>query len=105
LGVADDSIVRLAPGNKGGGGAIYAQGGSLKVVNARFSNNVCAELRSDVGGGAIRKLDYLVAPGLGPSRPVWVVNITFGTFETPGLPGFYVIAKQPAEIIDSQVLR
>ncbi len=64
--------------NAGGGGAIYAQGGSLKVVNARFFNNVCAPLGSDVGGGAIRKLDYLVAPGAGPARPVWVVNSTFG---------------------------
>ena len=64
--------------NAGGGGAIYAQGGSLKVVNARFFGNVCADLGSDVAGGAIRKLDYLVAPGLGPSRPAWVVNSTFG---------------------------
>jgi hypothetical protein len=193
--------------NAGGGGAIYAQGGSLKVVNCRFFNNVCDELGSDVGGGAIRKLDYLVAPGAGPNRPVWIVNSTFGgkpglgnscanggalssigvswniinslfsentavghgansgdggnggaiyndgneivlnirgsllennkaneggsavffvsnnktgmirledsiarnnprgTFETPDLPGFYVIAKQPAELVDSQVLR
>jgi hypothetical protein len=65
-------------GNDGGGGAIYAQGGSLKVVNARFFNNVCDELGSDVGGGAIRKLDYLIAPGAGPARPAWVVNSTFG---------------------------
>ena len=43
-----------------------------------FFNNVCDDLGSDVGGGAIRKLDYLVAPGLGPSRPVWIVNSTFG---------------------------
>jgi hypothetical protein len=64
--------------NRGGGGAIYAQGGSLKVVNARFFHNVCEELGSDVGGGAIRKLDYLVAPGAGPARPVWIVNSTFG---------------------------
>ena len=64
--------------NAGGGGAIYAQGGSLKVVNSRFFNNVCADLGSDVGGGAIRKLDYLVAPGAGPARPVWIVNSTFG---------------------------
>jgi hypothetical protein len=64
--------------NAGGGGAIYAQGGSLKVVNARFFNNVCDELGSDVGGGAIRKLDYLIASGAGPARPVWVVNSTFG---------------------------
>jgi hypothetical protein len=64
--------------NAGGGGAIYAQGGSLKVVNCRFFNNVCADLGSDVGGGAIRKLDYLVAPGAGPARPVWIVTSTFG---------------------------
>ncbi len=64
--------------NHGGGGAIYAQGGSLKVVNCRFFDNVCASLGSDVGGGAIRKLDYLVAPGAGPARPVWIVNSTFG---------------------------
>ena len=64
--------------NAGGGGAIHAQGGSLKVYNARFFNNVCDDLGSDVGGGAIRKLDYLVAAGAGPARPVWVVNSTFG---------------------------
>ncbi len=64
--------------NAGGGGAIHAQGGSLKVVNARFFNNVCDDLGSDLGGGAIRKLDYLVADGAGPARPVWIVNSTFG---------------------------
>ncbi len=205
----DGSAKGIAEGsnNGGGGGAIYAQGGSLKVVNARFFNNVCDELGSDVGGGAIRKLDYLVAPGAGPARPVWIVNSTFGggpglgnscanggalssigvswnildslfsentavghgansgqggnggaiyndgneivlditssliennkaneggsavffvsnnktgsititdsitrnnprgTFETPDLPGFYVIAKEPAHVVNSQILR
>lgn len=72
VGIAD------AKNNSGGGGAIYAQGGSLKVVNCRFFGNRCEELGSDVGGGAIRKLDYLVAPGAGPARPVWIVNSTFG---------------------------
>jgi len=193
--------------NGGGGGAIHAQGGSLKVVNARFFNNVCDDLGSDVGGGAIRKLDYLVAPGAGPGRPAWIVNSTFGgkagmgnscanggalssigvswniinsllsestavghgansgqggnggaiyndgneivlnitssliennmaneggsavffvsndrsgtititdsitrnnprgTFETPDLPGFYVLAKEPAQVVNSQILR
>ncbi len=193
--------------NGAGGGAIHAQGGSLKVVNARFFNNVCDDLGSDLGGGAIRKLDYLVANGAGPARAVWIVNSTFGgkpglgnacanggalssigvswniinslfsentavghganngqggnggaiyndgneivmnvtssllennkaneggsaiffvsndksgsitikdsitrnnprgTFETPDLPGFYVIAKGPAQIINSQILR
>jgi hypothetical protein len=205
----DGSAVGIPEGsnNGGGGGAIYAQGGSLKVVNARFFHNVCDDLGSDLGGGAIRKLDYLVAPGAGPARPVWIVNSTFGgkaglgnscanggalssigvswniinsllsentavghgansgqggnggaiyndgneivlnvtssliennkaneggsavffvsnnktgsitirdsitrnnprgTFETPNLPGFYVIAKEPAQIINSQILR
>jgi hypothetical protein len=205
----DGSAKGIAEGdnNDGGGGAIHAQGGSLKVVNARFFNTVCDDLGSDVGGGAIRKLDYLVASGAGPARPVWIVNSTFGgdtgfgnscanggalssigvswnildswfsyntavghgansgqggnggaiyndgneivlnitssllennmaneggsavffvsndmsgsititdsivrnnpkgTFETPGLPGFYVIAKQPAQVINSQITR
>jgi hypothetical protein len=70
--------------NAGGGGAIYAQGGSLKVVHARFFNNVCADLGSDVGGGAIRKLDYLPASGAGPARPAWVVDSTFGGKEGLG---------------------
>ncbi len=70
--------------NDGGGGAIHAQGGSLKVINCRFFNNVCDDLGSDVGGGAIRKLDYLIEPGTGPARPVWVVNSTFGGKEGYG---------------------
>jgi hypothetical protein len=153
-------------------GAAVAKGGSLKVVNSRFFNNVCDDLGSDVGGGAIRKLDYLVAPGASARRPVWIVGSTFGgkaglgnscangsaiyndgdeialdvtsslieddaaneggsaiffvsndrtgsitirdsitrnnprgTFETPGLPGSYVIARAPAQIIGSQILR
>jgi hypothetical protein len=64
--------------NGAGGGAIHAQGGSLKVVNSRFFNNQCDPLGSDLGGGAIRKLDYLTASGAGPARPVWIVNSTFG---------------------------
>jgi hypothetical protein len=68
--------------NGAGGGAIHAQGGSLKVVNSRFFNNVCDNLGSDLGGGAIRKLDYLVKPGAGPARPAWVVGSTLG-----GKPG------------------
>ncbi len=76
----DGSAVGIPEGtnNGGGGGAIHAQGGSLKVVHSRFFHNVCDPLGSDVGGGAIRKLDYLVAAGAGPSRPVWIVDSTFG---------------------------
>jgi hypothetical protein len=67
--------------NGAGGGAIWVHGGStLKVVNARFFSNVCEDKGSDLGGAAIRKLDYWGdAPAhMGPSRPAWVVNSTFG---------------------------
>ena len=76
----DASAVGIPEGdnNGAGGGAIHAQGGSLKVVNCRFFNCICDDLGSDLGGGAIRKLDYLVAPGAGPARPVWIVQSTFG---------------------------
>ncbi|MFO0742802.1 MAG: hypothetical protein U0270_43410 [Labilithrix sp.] len=69
--------------NGAGGGAIWVHGGStLKVINARFFNNVCEDKGSDLGGAAIRKLDYWdgasTPPHMGPSRPAWVVNSTFG---------------------------
>lgn len=54
------------------GGAIYATGGRLKVVNSRFFNNHCAEKGPDLGGGAIRALMQYDA------LPVYVVNSTFG---------------------------
>jgi hypothetical protein len=60
-----------------GGGAVWARGGRLKVVNSRFFNNVCASLGPDVGGGAIRAFSQY--NGL----PVYVVNSTFG-----GAPGY-----------------
>lgn len=55
-----------------GGGAIWARGGQLKVVNCRFFNNVCASTGPDLGGGAIRVFDQY------EDRPVYVVNSTFG---------------------------
>ncbi|WP_394822239.1 hypothetical protein [Pendulispora albinea] len=62
--------------NNGGGGAIWVRGGRFKVVNSRFFNNVCDELGSDVGGGAIRVLDF--PKGGSQSRPVYIVGSTFG---------------------------
>lgn len=59
-------------GEGGGGGAVYASGGRLKVVNCRFFNNACASLGPDVGGGAIRAFQQF--QGL----PVYVVHSTFG---------------------------
>ncbi len=63
--------------NDAGGGAIHVRGGRLKVVNCSFYRNKCDALGSDVGGGAIRVLDF---PSSGDStdRPVIIVNSTFG---------------------------
>ena len=55
-----------------GGGAIFASGGRLKVINSRFTNNVCADTGPDIGGGAIRAFQQW--NGL----PIYVVNSTFG---------------------------
>jgi hypothetical protein len=59
-----------------GGGAIWARGGQLKVVGARFFNNTCESIGPDVGGGAIRAFDQF------ENRPLYVVGSTFG-----GAPG------------------
>jgi hypothetical protein len=64
-----------------GGGAIYASGGRLKVVNARFINNVCADTGADVGGGAIRAFQQY------SSLPIYVVNSTFGGADGSGNVG------------------
>jgi hypothetical protein len=55
-----------------GGGAIYASGGRLKVINSRFMNNVCADSGPDVGGAGIRAFQQY------NNLPVYVVNSTFG---------------------------
>jgi hypothetical protein len=55
-----------------GGGAIWARGGRLKIVNARFFNNVCADTGPDVGGAGVRAFDQH------QDQPVYVVNTTFG---------------------------
>jgi hypothetical protein len=63
--------------NQNGGGAIWVRGGRFKVVNSRFFNNVCDDLGSDVGGGAIRVLDF-PSKSTSQTRPVFIVNTTFG---------------------------
>ncbi len=55
-----------------GGGAIFASGGRLKIINSRFVGNVCADTGPDIGGGAVRAFQQY--QGL----PVYVVNSTFG---------------------------
>ena len=59
-----------------GGGAVFARGGRLKVVNCRFENNLCDPLGPDVGGAALRAFDQY------EDLPLYVVASTFG-----GAPG------------------
>lgn len=58
-----------------GGGAIWARGGRLKLVNTRFFGNVCASTGPDVGGAGVRVFDQY------EDLPVYVVNSTFGGAE------------------------
>ncbi len=71
-----DGHVELGNVEGGGGGAIWARGGRTKIVNSRFFHDTCDESGSDVGGGAVRVLDFPKSGSFG--RPVFVVNSTFG---------------------------
>jgi hypothetical protein len=55
----------------GGGGAIFARGGRLRIVNSTFSGNRCDPTGPDLGGGAVRALSQH------HGRPVEVVRSTF----------------------------
>ena len=55
----------------GGGGAVYARGGHVKVVNSRFTGNRCDRTGPDLGGAALRVFDQ------GGDDPVYVVGSTF----------------------------
>jgi hypothetical protein len=65
-----------AAGEGEGGGAIFARGGRLRIVNCRFFRNACALTGQDVGGGAVRAFDQ------SQDLPLYVVGSTFG-----GRPG------------------
>jgi len=54
-----------------GGGAIFAEGGQLKVINSVFSGDSCYASGPDLGGGAIR------AVGMYPGSPVYLTGDTF----------------------------
>ena len=65
------SAVRQTATSFYGGGAIYAEGGQLKVVNSRFIGNRCYKSGPDLGGAAIRALAQW------RSRPVYITRDTF----------------------------
>jgi hypothetical protein len=62
----------------GGGGAIFARGGRIKIVNSRFFNNACDGVGPDLGGAAVRVLSQY--EGL----PAFVTHSTFGGGEGYG---------------------
>jgi hypothetical protein len=55
----------------GGGGAIFARGGRLKIVDSTFVRNRCDPTGPDLGGGAVRALSQH------HGRPVQVVRSRF----------------------------
>jgi hypothetical protein len=65
------SAVRETKTSDYGGGAIFDQGGQLKVVNSGFINNRCYRYGPDLGGAAIRAL------GMYARRPVYITSDTF----------------------------
>lgn len=58
-------------GEDEGGGAIFARGGRLRIVDATFVGNRCQRRGPDVGGAAVRVFDQH------RDRPVYVVGSTF----------------------------
>jgi hypothetical protein len=69
LTLADGNASGLVPD---GGGAVFARGGRIKVVDSRFVGNRCDGEGPDVAGGAIRVFDQH------QDAPIYVVGSTFG---------------------------
>ena len=65
------SAMRQSSTSNYGGGAIFAEGGQLKVVNSAFLDNRCYEDGPDLGGAAIR------AYGMYTGSPVYITHDTF----------------------------
>ena len=88
-------------GQGGNGGAIYNDGNEivLDVTSSLIEDNTANE-----GGSAIFFVSNDMSGEITVTDSITRDNPR-GTFETPGLPGFYVIAKEPAHIVNSQILR
>ena len=68
---AYSAIPQVSGSSVYGGGAIFAEGGQLKVVNSVFTGDTCYASGPDLGGGAIR------AVGMYPASPVYLTSDTF----------------------------
>jgi hypothetical protein len=85
----------------GSGGAIYNDGNTFKLTlcGTEISDNTCNE-----GGSAI----FFVSNDLTGTmtiRDSVLRRNPKGTFETQGLPGIFVLAKEPPEIVNSTIER
>ena len=65
------SATRQTATSRYGGGAIFDEGGQLKVVNSAFTGNRCYSSGPDLGGAAVRAL------GMYPGSPVYITHDTF----------------------------
>jgi hypothetical protein len=65
------SAVRETSTSSYGGGAIFDEGGQLKVVNSAFLDDRCYSSGPDLGGGAIR------AVGMYMRSPIYITHDTF----------------------------
>lgn len=65
------SAVRQSKASNYGGGAIFAEGGQLTVVNSAFLDNRCYAYGPDLGGAGIR------AYGMYTGSPVYITHDTF----------------------------
>jgi hypothetical protein len=88
-------------GQGGNGGAIYNDGNEivLHVAGTLIENN-----KANEGGSAIFFVSNDKTGSITITNSI-TRNNPRGTFETANLPGFYVIAKQPPTIVNSQILR
>ncbi len=88
-------------GNGSNGGAIYNDGNEivLNVTSSLIEDNTANE-----GGSAIFFVSNNKTGSITIKDSLTQHNPR-GTFETPNLPGFYVIAKTSAQVINSQILR
>lgn len=71
-----------------GGGAVYVRGGQLRIVNARFFNNVSESTGPDLGGGAVRLFGtqsaYVVGSTFGGTAPLGNQSSNGGAISTLG---------------------
>ena len=88
-------------GDGGNGGAIYNDGNEivLDITSSLLENN-----KANEGGSAVFFVSNNKTGSITLTDSV-TRNNPLGPFAPPDLPGFYVIAKQPAQVTGSQILR